>query len=215
MAEIAPAVLAETPMQYEHDMGVAAKLSNRVQIDLADGEFAENVTVSMAQVYWPDTVLADLHLMYQNPFEHIPTIISLTPHLAIAHAEARDMDDKSIASMRDKLKEAGIKFGLALLPDTPVEDIKSHLLNIDHLLVFTGELGHYGGKMRYDCLDKITQAKAVNSNIEAGVDGGINEETIGSVLEAGADVLNVGGYIQNATHPQDAYATLESIVSNY
>lgn len=215
MAEIAPAVLAATPLQYEHDMGVAASVSDRVQIDLVDGEFAENTTVSMAQVYWPETVRADMHLMYQDPYEHVPTITSLTPHLVIVHAEARDLDDKHITDMRDELKEAGVKFGLAILPETSVEDIKNHLDTIDHVLVFTGELGHYGGRLRFDCLDKIARIKAINPGMEVGVDGGVNEETIGPVLEAGADVLNVGGYIQNATHPQDAYATLESIVSKY
>lgn len=210
--EIAPAVLAETPGQYRHDVDVAASVSDRIQIDLVDGEFADNKTINLVQTYWPEDTRADLHLMYHRPQEHVPTVISQHPHMAIIHVEARDVDEKIITEACSRLQNSGIAFGLAVLPDTPVSRLEPFVYAIDHVLVFTGELGHYGGQLRFDCLDKIDQVKRLNRNIEVGVDGGITEETAARVVEAGADVLNVGGFIQNATHPENAYATLKEII---
>ncbi len=213
MAEIAPAVLAESPQQYRHDLEIATSVSDRVQIDLVDGSFASNTTINLVQAYWPDAVRADLHLMYNDPYEHVSTIIAQNPHLAIIHIEAKNMDEESIAGMRTDIQSMGVGFGIAVLPDTPVEAIAPHISDIDHVLVFTGELGHYGGQLRFDCLEKISQIKHLNGRIEVGVDGGITDETAETVVKAGADVLNVGGFIQNATHPKDAYATLEKIIN--
>ncbi len=212
VADIAPAVLAETPQQYQHDLDIATSLSDRVQIDLVDGEFADNKTINLVQTYWPEDVRADLHLMYTDPASHVSTIIAQQPHMVIIHIEAASLRQTGISRMRERMHAVGIKFGLALLPDTPVSRIEPYAAEIDHALVFTGELGHYGGNLRFDCLDKISQIKHHNPRIEVGVDGGITDETAARVLEADADVLNVGGFIQNATHPETAYATLEEIV---
>lgn len=214
MVEIVPAVLAETPQHYQHDLEIATSVSDRIQVDLVDGEFAGNRTINVVQAHWPDTVRADLHLMHHDPYEHTSTLIAQQPHVAIVHAEARELSSSRLDDMRRRLQESGIKFGIALLPETPVTDIERRLEEIDHVLVFTGELGHYGGQLRSDCLSKISRVKRINPAMEVGVDGGITEETAASAIHAGADVLNVGGFIQNATHPQKAYATLEKIIND-
>jgi ribulose-phosphate 3-epimerase len=212
MADVVPAVLAETPEQYQHDLDVATSLRHRVQVDLVDGEFADNRTINLIQTYWPEEVRIDMHLMYNDPVAHVSTIIAQQPYMAIIHIEAAGLRQTAIWRTRERLQMAGIQFGIALLPDTPVSRIEPYMPWVDHVLVFTGELGHYGGQLRFDCLDKIDQIKHRHADIEVGVDGGITDETAAQVTEAGADVLNVGGFIQNATHPETAYATLKEIV---
>jgi ribulose-phosphate 3-epimerase len=150
--------------------------------------------------------------MYNDPVAHVSTIIAQQPYMAIIHIEAAGLRQTAILRTRERLRMAGIQFGIALLPDTPVSRIEPYLPWVDHVLVFTGELGHYGGQLRFDCLDKTDQIKQQHADIEVGVDGGITDETAAQVTEAGADVLNVGGFIQNATHPETAYATLKEIV---
>lgn len=212
MAEIAPAVLAETPEDYRHDLELAVSLSDRIQVDLADGKFASNLTINLPQVYWPSDVRADIHIMYENPLEHLPTLIAMSPHLVIFHAESEGVDYSSLVSAAKELGGAGIKTGLALLPDTDTDSVSDSLEILDHVLIFTGELGHYGGEMRPDCLGKIAEAKHINPSLEAGVDGGINDSNAAQVVAAGADVLNVGGFLQNADDPGDAYAKLENVI---
>jgi ribulose-phosphate 3-epimerase len=85
-----------------------------------------------------------------------------------------------------------IKVGLAVNVETTIEQVRDILPTIDHLVVFTGKLGHNGGEFRADCLEKISQARAVNSALEIAVDGGLNQETSRLAIEAGADLLDVG-----------------------
>ena len=208
MPEVVPAVLAETPEDYEKDLNLAVSLSDRIQVDLVDGEFAQNRTINLIQSYWPEGVCADLHLMYEDPFPLIPTIISLKPHLAIVHAEASAMTLEALSSMRTQLNPLGIKLGLALLGPTTVASAERFFDLIDHVLVFTGELGHYGGELDSGCLAKISEIKSIDSGIEVGVDGGINDITIKEVVAAGADVFNVGGFLQKSDDPKSAYDKL-------
>lgn len=211
---IAPAVLAETTEDYRRDLQLATSLSGRIQIDLVDGEFAGNRTINLAQVYWPKTVAADLHLMYNDPVAHQETLIAMAPSLVIVHAEASELADETLGDLCQNLQAVGISFGVALLPGTDVETVAGLLPMIDHLLVFTGDLGHYGGSLRYDCLDKLASAKRHNPRLELGVDGGITDETIADVVRAGAEVLNVGGFLQKASDPKVAYAKLETVIKN-
>lgn len=208
MAEVTPAVLAESPQAYEHDLQLAVSLSSRIQIDLVDGEFAENKTINLVQAHWPQSVRADIHLMYHHPESQLETVLATRPHLFIVHAEAEGLDLPAFMRIAEALRPHDIRLGLALLAPTQVETVRPLLAYADHVLVFTGELGHYGGVLDSSCLDKISEIKALYPDMEVGVDGGINDETIATVLAAGADVCNVGSFLQRADDPQAAYATL-------
>lgn len=210
MVKIVPAVLAETTEQYVHDLELAATLSDRVQIDLADGMFAGNQTVSLAQAYWPDDVKADLHLMYDDPFEHIPTIISQKPSLVIIHREALRLTRDKVLNMVKELSSSGIKTGMAILRPTTVDSIRDYLDVLDHVMVFTGELGHYGGEFDMSSLGKISEIKATHPDLEIGVDGGVTDGNAREIVTAGGDVLNSGSYLQKADDPQAAYAKLKA-----
>ncbi|MEX0934328.1 MAG: hypothetical protein WDZ42_00845 [Candidatus Saccharimonadales bacterium] len=214
MAEIVPAVLADNAGEYNKYLDIATSLSSRIQIDLADDDFAPGKTVNLAQTHWPDDIMADIHLMYQHPIEHIPTVIAKFPHLLIIHWEAAGLDQDSLISMADQLRSLDIKFGLALLPQTQVSEVVKVLEYLDHLLIFTGDLGHYGGEMQESCLAKIGEVKSIDSDIEVGVDGGINDTNVVKVVTSGADVLNVGSFLQKTDDPQKAYDKLKETIAS-
>jgi ribulose-phosphate 3-epimerase len=92
-----------------------------------------------------------------------------------------------------------------------IEQVEDILPTIDHLLVFTGKLGHNGGEFRADCLEKIEQARAINPNLEIGVDGGLNQETSRLAVEAGANLLDVGSFIHDAEDPEISYVAVQAI----
>ena len=79
-------------------------------------------------------------------------------------------------------------------------------------MIFSGELGTFGGHADMDLTSKIDQIRSINPKIEIGWDGGVNEHNAGQLAQAGVDVLNVGGFLQRAEHPDSAYARLESLV---
>ena len=202
---VVPAVLATTPQEYKERLE-RVKFAPRVHLDFADGVFAPTKTIGLAQAYLPEAE-ADLHLMLQRPGDQLETIISLHPQLVIIHAEA----EVDFGAFFARLTELGIKTGLAVLPQTSISDAAQKLEQVDHLLVFAGDLGHYGGAMQPANLEKIAQAKQIKPALEVSVDGGVNDTNAAQVLAAGADVLISGSYIQNASRPRQAWQKLQEL----
>ena len=208
MAVIAPAILAAEPHEFREQMEKVAPFATRVQIDLTDGHFAKATTVELERVWWLKTVTADLHLMYKNPGDYLETILRLAPNLVIVHAEAHG----DFLELAEKLHSADIKVGVALLPETPVEKVRQSLPVIDHVLIFSGDLGHFGGKADLKLLEKAKKLLELKPELELGWDGGINDKNAKQLSDGGIDVLNVGGFIQKAKNPEAAYGKLESKV---
>jgi len=204
VAIVCPTILAETPEDYERQIDRIAGFAERIQVDLSDGVFAPSKTVNPVQAWWPKDIAADLHMMFQRPAEHIETIISLRPSLVIIHAEA----EGDLVGLVNHLKKFAIRTGVALLADTKVEDASSLLGIVDHALIFSGELGHFGGKADLRLLDKAAAIREQFPDVEIGWDGGANLDTIEALVAGGIDVVNVGGAIQRSDEPEEAYATL-------
>jgi len=210
MAVICPAILADTITGYNHQMEVTAKFAERIQIDLMDGEFAKHKSIEVDDVWWPHNVVADIHLMYQNPFDYLDKLILLKPNMVIIHVETM-IHHMHFAA---ELHKEGIKAGLAILPETPVSNIEQILHSFDHLLIFSGDLGHFGGKANLDLLNKVQQAKEHHPDLEIGWDGGVNDENARALAEGGVDVLSTGGFIQKSQNPKEAYEKLTSLIED-
>lgn len=152
--------------------------------------------------------MADIHLMFQRPIEHLETLVSLRPNLVILHVEA----DGDITAMIRHLQECGIKAGVCLLQQTEVHSARDAIAQSDHVLIFSGSLGRFGGSVDLTQLEKITEIKQINPEVEIGWDGGANAQNAKQLSDAGVDVINVGGAIQRASEPDVAYATLVSSI---
>ncbi|MFZ1811914.1 MAG: hypothetical protein WAU02_00090 [Candidatus Saccharimonadales bacterium] len=182
----------------------------RIQIDLMDGLFAPNKNLNPIQVWWPDQVLADIHLMYAHPHEQLETLISLSPHLILLHAEA----EGDVASYIEHIQKFGLRAGVALLADTPVAMTHGMIEVADHVMLFSGNLGEFGGTADLALLEKVAQIRAINPAVEIGWDGGATLETVRHLSDGGIDVINVGGAIQRASDPRRAYEELRSVVES-
>lgn len=207
MAIVCPTVTATDPHGYRQQMERVSAFAHRLHVDFMDGDFTPNQSPPIESAWWPDDKTIDLHIMYHHPHEQLGKIISLKPDLVIIHAEA----EGHFKAMAEQLHQANIKVGVALLAPTPVKTIASSLNQIDHVLIFSGTLGHFGGQVDLSLLLKVRQLRALKKNLEIGWDGGINDDNIMTLIEAGVNVLNVGGFIHRATQPEQAYATLEAL----
>lgn len=207
MAIICPTVTATEPHEYREQLERVASLSDRLHIDLADGVFAPVKLVDLKHIWWPEGKQVDIHLMYESVAPFTEELLKLRPDLLIVHAESAGKFYDIAKPFRDK----GIKVGVALLAETPVERIANALNDIDHVLLFSGDLGHFGGHANMSLLSKVRELRELKPGIEIGWDGGINADNVNKLVVGGIDVLNVGGAIQRATDPAQAYATLKSI----
>lgn len=206
-ATICPTVTTDDPAVYQRQIEQTVSYAHRIHIDLSDGFFT-NKLVEIEDVWWPGGVRADLHVMYQRPFDHMEALVALRPQLIIVHAEAEGDFKEFVAYTH----HYGIEVGVALLPDTPVEAIEPALEAIDHVLIFSGNLGHFGGHADLALLDKAQRIRELNPRIELGWDGGVNDQNARQLAEGGIDVLNAGGYLHGAVAPQTAYATLRAAI---
>ncbi|HLC92002.1 MAG TPA: hypothetical protein VJC09_03035 [Candidatus Saccharimonadales bacterium] len=210
MAIVCPTVTATTKEDYDLQLRKIVPLANRIHIDLMDGMFAPNLTLTLQDIWWPAGIQADLHIMYKTPEILLDTIIKMRPSLAIFHAEA----EGDFVGLSSRLRKAGIKVGLALLERTQITQIVTVLPDLDHVLVFSGHLGHFGGQADLEMLQKVRTLKTNYPKIEVGWDGGINNLNVKVLTLGGVDVLNTGGFIQKSDNPLHAYATLKAIASN-
>jgi ribulose-phosphate 3-epimerase len=204
MPVVCPTILAANKADYDSQVKKIANLGKRIQIDLTDGKFAATKTVTPQAAWWPAGFMADIHLMFKDPLPAARSLVSKEPNMIIAHAESDGNFDK----LHELCRHLNIKLGLALLPATPPELIDSAVKKIDHVLIFSGDLGSFGGHADLGLLDKVVYLKAKNADLEIGWDGGINDRNISQLVFGGVDVLNVGGYIQNADDPEKAYNSL-------
>lgn len=205
---ICPTVTAFGSHDYRDQIELLEPFAERIHIDLMDGVFAPHVSPGLEQIWWPEHVTADLHLMFQKPSEQLEQIINRQPNLVIIHLEAEVEHVKFAA----ELQRAGIKAGLALLQSTTVEQAADLLTYFDDIMVYSGKLGEHGGVADLGLLDKVHQLKVRHPLIEISWDGGINDQNARQLIEAGVNVLNVGSYIHGADNPQEAYAKLKSLI---
>jgi ribulose-phosphate 3-epimerase len=209
MVSICPTVTADNPHTYREQIERVTVFAPRIHIDLSDGSLAPNNLISLDSVWWPATVRVDLHMMYRQPFDHLDLFKVLTPQLVIVHAEGKG----DYAGFAQLMHANGIEAGVALLADTPAEMLKDAIGLIDHVMLFSGDLGHFGGKADLRLLDKAKYLKKLKPQLEIGWDGGINAENVRVLAEGGIEVLNVGGFIQRSQDPAGSYRSLVEAVT--
>ena len=133
--------------------------------------------------------------MVTEPERYIHDFVECGADSITVHAEACEDIERTIELIRD----AGVTVGISIKPATPVNDISHLLSEVDMVLVMTVQPGFGGQKYIEECTEKIQelrdliQEEELDVNIQ--VDGGINEETMETVMQAGANYLVAGSYV--------------------
>jgi len=205
---IAPTITAYNLDEYLRQVKQVEGFAEVIHIDLMDGEFAPTKSPELGKIWWPHSVKADIHLMYQNPMDYLEQLIILKPRMVVIHNEAH-VHHMHFAA---ELHKAGILAGLAILKDTPIEHAYQVMHSFDHVLIFSGNLGFHGGEADLGLLDKVKKVREHHPDAEIGWDGGINADNAKQLVDGGVDVLNVGGFIQKSDDPASAYAKIKAVI---
>lgn len=209
MAQIVPTITVENAHVYREQVERVEGFARRIHIDLMDGVFTPNKSVAPEAAWWPEGMKADVHVMFQEPANAIEVLLKLSPKLIIIPAES----EFDFAQLQKFRTESKAQFGVALLPETSIASVQGVLQQVDHLLIFSGNLGYQGGSVAdLTLLEKVQQAKSINPNIEIGWDGGVNAENVRQLADAGVDIINSGGYIHRAPDPALAYHNLVKLL---
>jgi ribulose-phosphate 3-epimerase len=176
------------------EAGVAA-----LHLDVMDGVFVPNLTYGMPIVEavrrLTDLPL-DVHLMITDPVRYLTAFRDAGADLVTVHVEAVS-DPRSVL---ERVRELGLGAGLALNPQTPLEELESCWDLCDLVLVMSVAAGFGGQSFQPVALEKLRAARARGGeDLLLLVDGGVNQETIGGCAEAGADHFVVGSGIFHET----------------
>lgn len=211
MAEIAPCITVGTDDEYKAAVERLHPFAKRVHIDLMDGEFAPTFSVGVDKFWWPKEWEVDIHAMVARPSEYVNQLIQLKPKSIIFHAEVQE----DLAPILQKIKAAGIHAGVGLLKPTVPSTVEQYIKAADHVLVFCGDLGYYGGKADLMQLEKVRLIRSIKGDLEIGWDGGAAVENVFSLSQGGVNVINTGGAVNNAKDPAEAYAKMVSEVNKH
>ena len=211
MSVIAPDVLTETLDEFRIATEALQPFARRVHIDVSDGEFAPIFLLTESQLFWPETWEVDIHAMVARPSEHLAQFVQLKPSMIIFHAESQE----DLLPHIEYLKQVGIKAGVALLRTTVPSTVAQYIQAVDHVMIFSGDLGKHGGTASMMQVEKIRLVKKINPNVEIGWDGGVNLENAYTLSQGGVDVLNVGGTIAKSENPTETYNELVKEINKH
>jgi ribulose-phosphate 3-epimerase len=199
---IAPSILsADFGYLADQVQQAEAAGADYIHVDVMDGRFVPNITMGplVVEALRRATRLPiDVHLMIDAPERYLGEFAAAGGDILTIHAEACTHIQATLARAR----ALGARAGLALCPATPLAVVDEIVDDLDLLLVMTVNPGFGGQKLIPATVEKTARARALldrlGAEAELEIDGGVNLETIGSVVRAGADVLVAGSAVFNA-----------------
>ena len=169
-----------------------------IHIDVMDGLFVPSISFGMPvirSIRGLTKKVFDVHLMIEKPERYIREFVECGADIITFHLEACDCIRETIA----KIHSFGVKAGLSIKPGTPVETLRPYLDVLDMILIMSVEPGFGGQKYIETSTDKIRLTRQMISesgrDVDLQVDGGIKQENLQMVLDAGANVIVAGSSI--------------------
>lgn len=169
-----------------------------IHLDVMDGVFVPNISFGIPVIKGirkASNMVFDAHLMIVEPEKYIEEFRKAGADIINFHLEATENPKKVI----DLIHSTGAKAGITIKPNTPVEAVKPYLADVEMVLVMTVEPGFGGQKFMENQVPKIRQLaiwkKEMNLGYDIQVDGGITQENVKIVLDAGANVIVAGSAV--------------------
>ncbi len=186
-----------------------------IHCDIMDGHFVPNITfgpVIVKAARKCTKLPIDVHLMIENPDKYLDDFRNAGADIISVHFEEVVHLNRTI----NRIKEIGAKAGVVINPSTPVSALKDIAEYIDLLLIMTVNPGFGGQSFISNSERRIMEAvelrKSLNANYLIEVDGGINKDTLKSVLKAGCDVFVAGSSIYHNDNISAATAELKNLL---
>ncbi len=199
MTILSPSILAADFARLGEQVEKVDKAGAKyIHIDVMDGVFVPSISFGFPVIQSLRKVtdkFFDVHLMITEPERYVDQFAAAGADGLTIHIEAcRCMVDTLL-----KIKSMGLRTGISLHPQTPIDTLYPYLDYVDQVLVMTVNTGFGGQKYLDSCTSKIVDVKAEierrGLKVDVAVDGGVNKENVGMILDAGANVIVSGSSV--------------------
>ena len=208
MVEISTSILSvESGNEAETFLLLEKSKTDYFHIDVMDGKFVKQDNYKKMIEYSNyirriSNLPLDVHLMVEDVETGIEVFSANEPNIITFHLEACKNEEEVMKNI-NLIKEKGARVGIAIKPDTPIQEVYKYLPYIHMCLVMTVEPGKGGQTLITEMIAKIDELKSYidknNIEIDIEVDGGINLKTAQRVKDAGANILVAGTAILMAS----------------
>jgi len=217
-AEVEPSIYAADFSRLGDDLGALLDSGAKIfQFDVGDGHFVEPITIgpivlqAISSLFRERDGILDVHLMVDNPREHFRAFAEAGADSVTAHVEVVAGEAMEVAA---EARELGLAFGLAISPDTPVEDAASHAAEVDLVLVMGVRPGYSGQAFIPETTERVQRLRELlPPEVAIQVDGGVGAENIEELGDAGATLFVAGSSVFDGVDPPSAYRRLTELLA--
>ncbi len=179
-----------------------------IHLDVMDGHFVPNIKLGaniISDLRKYSKLFFDVHLMLSHPDKYLDSFVDAGADSITIHLEP----DYPIKDTLIRIREHGLKAGIALNPKTSIKAVLPYIELVDLVVIMTVNPGFGGQSFIPHCLKKIKQLKNIKDikkyNFRIEVDGGVNLENASQCIELGADTLVCGTSFYQASDPLQFY----------
>jgi len=203
-----PAILTDDPVTLEKLVRQTETFTDFAQMDVMDGRFVPSSSVTCEHIAGLTMKLHwEAHLMVLHPETCLEDFHRAGAEKIVFHYEATDTPREVITQIR----KLGMEAGLAVNPETSIDDFASLVDEVDSVLFLAVNPGFYGAKFIPEVLDKIRAFRDAYPDMETGIDGGVKENNIGEIATTGVDVIYIGSAIFLQPDPAASYRRLTAL----
>ena len=211
MIQIAPSMLAADFLHLEKDVRMVNEHADLFHLDIMDGTFVPNISYGFPVVEAIASIAEkplDVHRMIVHPEKYIERFARVGTHMLSFHLNATDKPAQALLHIR----ETGMKAGLVINPDMPVESLYPYLHLCDYIILMSVFAGFGGQRFIEDTFSRIATLKAeidrLGLDVKIEVDGGVCPDNARRLIDAGAEILVAGSAVFKAENPAEVIAAL-------
>ncbi|MBQ6244421.1 MAG: ribulose-phosphate 3-epimerase [Bacteroidales bacterium] len=212
MFQIAPSILAADFLHLEKDIQLVNRCGDVIHLDVMDGTLVPNISFGFSvidHIAKIATAPMDVHLMVVHPERWFEKVAKDGVQMCSFHWEAAG---RNTSRFIQKIQELGMKAGVAINPDVPVQKLFPYIGKADYFLVMSVFAGFGGQKFIYESIDRVAALRAEIERRGASaiieIDGGINVGNAQTVREAGVNLAVAGSSVFGAEDPAAAISAL-------
>lgn len=204
-------MLAADFLHLEKDIETVNRYADIFHLDVMDGAFVPNISFGFPVI---EAIASkaekpmDVHLMIIEPEKYVDRFAALGAEMISFHLNA----SKDPAALLKHIRSLGVKAGLVINPDIPVEELFPYLQDADYVLLMSVFAGFGGQKFIEATYDRIRSLKAEigrqGLDIKIEVDGGVSASNAAALAEAGAEIFVAGSAVFKAEDPAAVIAAM-------